>query len=685
VHVAMLKTAPLASKKLSRPHRSAKAEPKWESEFDFIVIGSGAGGAPVAANLALNGFSVALLEAGGIDEPSDYKVPAFHPKACEDARLSWEFVVRHYEDNAQQALDSKIIEHWSPELVRKYKDKLGIFYPRAGTLGGCTTHNALVTIYPHKCDWERIAYKTGDDSWRASRMEKYFTELERCQYCGDSPEQASGHGLVGWLPTNIARPNLIARDWKVFRIVWATLLSIVEGNLRSSIRYFWHAWRQFLGSPHDFLFRSYFDPNDFRTPSFEREGMFFVPFSTEVGRRASVRDLLKRAQDRTDKLTILTDTLITRVLFDNGQGKGIPLEVVWDPTTPYPKTLEKKLKTIGVEAVKGCHLYKAAALAKRKERLPQASFIKARKEVILAGGAFNSPQLLMLSGIGPTKQLKENNIVTLKSRSGVGENLRDRYEVAVVCRTQGPFSLTRGANFRTPKLGEKPDPIFKEWLVGKGPYTTNGVIICFTKKSKSATPQDEPDLFVFCFPGDFQGYFPGFSKKAYEASVFSWLILKAHSRNRGTVSLASHDRRKPPDPRDPPNINFKYFESRSPGPDPDLEAVVDAIEFVRNVNKKLSDIISEEVWPGPDVDTREKLRQFVKNEAWGHHASCTNRMGQPQNRNTVVDSNFKVVGTDNLRIVDASVFPEIPGFFIVLPVFMIAQKASEVIIADHRI
>jgi choline dehydrogenase-like flavoprotein len=672
----------------SRSRRSTKTAPAWEGEFDFIVIGSGAGGAPVAANLALNGFSVALIEAGGTDEPSDYTVPAFHPKACEDSHLSWEFVIRHYQDDAQQDQDSKTIGKTSPEFVRKYGDKFGIFYPRAGTLGGCTTHHALITIYPHKADWERIACETGDDSWRASNMGKYFTEVERCQYCGKRYDEASGHGLAGWLPTNIAKPNLITRDWNVFRIVWATLLSIVEGHLWWSICYFWHAWRQFLGSPVDFLLQSYFDPNDFRTPSFEREGLFFVPFSTEVGRRASVRDFLKSAQNRTDNLTILTDTLVTRVLFDDGQGKGIPLDVKWDSnaTKRYPRSLrkEQQLKAIGVEAVKGCYLYKAAALAGPEKPLPPPIFLKARKEVILAGGAFNSPQLLMLSGLGPTHHLKENNIIRLKSMPGVGANLQDRYEVGVVCRTREPFALTRGAKFCTPKVGEEPDPIFKDWMMGRGPYTTNGVIICFTKKSKSARAQDEPDLFVFCVPGDFHGYFPGFSKEAYKYSVFSWLILKAHTRNRGSVRLVSRGDKEPPDPRDPPSILFNYFDTPSSGLDPDLEAVVDAIEFVRHINDGLSDIVYEEVWPGPEIDTREKLRQFVKNEAWGHHASCTNKMGQPQNRETVVDSNFKVVGTDNLRIVDASVFPNIPGYFIVLPTFMIAQKASEVIIDDHK-
>jgi choline dehydrogenase len=81
---------------------------------------------------------------------------------------------------------------------------------------------------------------------------------------------------------------------------------------------------------------------------------------------------------------------------------------------------------------------------------------------------------------------------------------------------------------------------------------------------------------------------------------------------------------------------------------------------------------------------RADLRRFIMNEAWGHHASCSNAMGRPDDPMAVVDSQFRVIGTRGLRVVDASVFPRIPGFFIVTPVFMIAEKASDVIAADAK-
>jgi choline dehydrogenase len=153
-------------------------------------------------------------------------------------------------------------------------------------------------------------------------------------------------------------------------------------------------------------------------------------------------------------------------------------------------------------------------------------------------------------------------------------------------------------------------------------------------------------------------------------------VLKAHTRNTaGTVRLRSAD------PRDRPEINFRYFDEGNDAAGADLAAVVDGVQFVRRISKH-NGAIKEEAIPGPAVQTPDQIAQFVKDNAWGHHASCSNPMGKADDPAAVVDSNFRVIGVKGLRVVDASVFPRIPGFFIVTPTYMIAEKASDAILAD---
>jgi choline dehydrogenase len=109
-----------------------------------------------------------------------------------------------------------------------------------------------------------------------------------------------------------------------------------------------------------------------------------------------------------------------------------------------------------------------------------------------------------------------------------------------------------------------------------------------------------------------------------------------------------------------------------------LQPLVQAIEFVRSLTRPLIErgVIAEECKPGPGVDTAEKLAEYVRDTAWGHHASCSCPIGRPA-EGGVVNSEFAVHGTRNLRVVDASVFPRIPGLFLVSAVYMIAEKAAD--------
>jgi choline dehydrogenase len=196
---------------------------------------------------------------------------------------------------------------------------------------------------------------------------------------------------------------------------------------------------------------------------------------------------------------------------------------------------------------------------------------------------------------------------------------------------------------------------------------------------KSDSRKADPDLFMFVLPGDFHGYYPGYAKEiTAKKNTLTWAIIKAHTNNTGgTVRLRSRN------PREAPEIDFHYFEEGTDKNGDDLKGVVEAVKFVRGMNRE-NRAIAHELLPGQTFKSDEELGNWIRDNAWGHHASCSCKMGKPEDPDAVVDSRFRVIGTKGLRIVDASVFPRIPGFFIVTPIYMISEKAADVIAEDAK-
>ncbi len=565
------------------------------AEYEYVVVGSGAGGGTLAARLAEAGRTVVLLEAGGDPRalsggdpaapgadrlPDDYDVPAFHPFATENEALKWDFFVRHYASEERQRRDPKY------RAAGEGGSGGGVLYPRASALGGCTAHHAMITVYPHDADWDHLAGLTGDPSWSADRMRGYFERLEDCRHrwlwrmlarLGINPTR---HGWGGWLQTERSIPPAALAD-----------RALVDVLIASAHRAF-----EETGEPFErvrSLLEGKADPNDRRTMPRGAEGVCYTPLDTRNHRRAGTRErLLDVAQRFPERLRIELDALATEVLFDPDH------------------------RAVGVAYQKGARLYRAGGPG-RDPGEPRT--VRASREVILAGGAFNTPQLLMLSGVGPRSQLLRHGIPVRVDLPGVGRNLQDRYEVGVVNRMSFPtWGILDGARF------SRDDPQYRAWAAGRaGVYDSNAAVLGVVKRS--SRERALPDLFCFALLGLFKGYFPGYSALfPRHPNYLTWAILKAHTENTaGEVTLRSRD------PKDPPQVDFRYFEEGSDARGEDLAAVVAGIRFVRRMTADLErrKLIAEEELPGAHVQSDDDLREFVRDHAWGHHASCTCPIG----------------------------------------------------------
>ena len=322
---------------------------------EYVIVGSGAGGGPLAVRLAAAGHSVLVLEAGELTSGLVYDVPVFHAFASESEDMSWNFFVSHYDDETQAARDDKY------DAARG-----GVLYPRASTIGGCTAHNAMITVYPNDADWDAIADLTGDQSWAASSMRRYFERLERCTYRRRwaatllaplgrlfAVFDLRGHGFDGWLPTSIANPALVIKDRKLIKAV----KSAAEVELSRLLGEPLEAWQR--------LSRRWFDPN---IAAAQKKGsllgLWLIPLAIGAARRHGTREpLLEMAASPDANLRILSGCLATQLVFD------------------------EQNRCTGVEFVNGAHLYRADPNATAASPGPPQIAV-ATPEVIVAGGAF---------------------------------------------------------------------------------------------------------------------------------------------------------------------------------------------------------------------------------------------------------------------------------------------------------
>jgi choline dehydrogenase len=338
-------------------------------EYDYIVVGSGAGGGPLAARLALGGYSVLVLEAG-TDAGSllQEQIPIAAGLSTDVEEMRWDYFVRHYSNDTLQAQEYKTT--WQTPSGAQYvgldppknSTQLGILYPRAGTLGGCAAHNAMITVYPHESDWNNIAQLAGDASWNASNMRHYFETLERNEYL---PQGTNGHGFNGWLGTTTGGTNTVLADQTYLTQAAAAVVAAGKASAQSAM----NTTNRLL----DFL------SPDINVNSLVRDSatdIWSLPLAVYESHRSSPRDFLVQTayatftnETRRYHLDIVTSALVSQITFNDSA------------STP---------RATGVKYLGGQSLYRADPRSKRMTS-GSVNFAIAKREVIISAGTVSHP------------------------------------------------------------------------------------------------------------------------------------------------------------------------------------------------------------------------------------------------------------------------------------------------------
>ncbi|OSQ46581.1 choline dehydrogenase [Marivita geojedonensis] len=284
--------------------------------------------------------------------------------------------------------------------------------------------------------------------------------------------------------------------------------------------------------------------------------------------------------------------------------------------------------------------------------------IRADVEVILAASAINSPKLLMLSGIGPARHLRDNGVEVVADRPGVGQNLQDHLEVYVQAAASQPVSLFKYWNL----LGKA--YVGARWLFTKtGPGATNQFESCGFLRSRAGV--DYPDLQIHFLPIAVR--YDG--QAAAEGHGFQAHVGPMRSPSRGEITLRSGD------PKEDPRIFFNYMSHTE-----DWVDFRQGIRLVREIfhQEAFKPYFKHEIQPGDDAQSDESLDEFIRDHAESAYHPCgTCKMGAADDPMAVVDPETRVIGVESLRVADSSIFPRITNGNLNAPSILVGEKASD--------
>lgn len=353
-----------------------------------------------------------------------------------------------------------------------------------------------------------------------------------------------------------------------------------------------------------------------------QDGISRVELTTNCGRRASsARAYLHPAMKTRPNLSVVTGAHTTRVVLE-GQ------------------------RATAVEYL-------------RNGRLER---VHADQEIVLCGGPYSSPQLLMLSGIGPADHLRSLGIKVVQDLKGVGDNLQEHPNLLNIYRAKGKLGLARHLRLDRATLA-----VLRWALSGTGPFASAGTLANIFTRTRPEL--DRPDVQIIAMPVHQHAelWFPLLTKPPVYA--FTSRVGVLHAKSRGWVRLRSSD------PLDHPRIRFNLLAEQS-----DLERMVAAVKLSRDIfsQSPLRELIAAELLPGRQHQTDAELAAAIRQQAeHRHHAVGTCRMGTDEH--AVVDAQLRVIGMQSLRVADASVMPDDPSGNTNVPTMMIGEKAADLL------